>query len=55
MNEALAAGALHGSGLQRGVNTVKHVGAYLKAQPAGHASKRIEIFLSQMHAIAAAL
>ena len=55
MNEALAAGGLHGTGLQRGVNTVRHVGAYLKAQPAGHASKRIEIFLSQLHTISAAL
>lgn len=35
MNGALRAGALHGTGIRRGVNSVRHVGSYLKATPAG--------------------
>lgn len=54
MNDALSKGALRGTGLQRGVNLVRHPGAYLKAQPKGHMATRIEIFLSQMRIIAAA-
>ena len=55
MKEALAKGALRNTGLQRGVNAVRHVGAFLKAQPVGQASTRIEIFLAEILAIAAAL
>jgi len=46
MQIALSAGALYPTGLQRGTNAVSQIGSYLKARPQGHASKRIEIFLS---------
>lgn len=35
MNEALDAGALHGTGLRRNVNSVRRAGYYLKARTAG--------------------
>ncbi|NKK72494.1 hypothetical protein GFM13_19335 [Rhizobium leguminosarum bv. viciae] len=55
MNEALAAGALHGTGLKRGVRDVRYVGAYLKAKPAHNLPPRVEIILNEMRAIAAVL
>ncbi len=55
MNDALKVGALHGSGLQRGVRDVHHVGGYLKAKGVHNLPPRIEIILSSMRAISAAL
>ena len=52
MNVAMAAGGLHGTGLQRGVNEVKHVGAWLKAVPVGGVKPRIEMILDDMKATA---
>lgn len=57
MNDALLDPALHGSPLQRGAGTrrVHHVGAYLKATGAPNTSPRVEIILTSMQTIAAAL
>lgn len=53
MNDAMNAGGLHNTGLQRGVNNVKHVGAYLKSKPTPNSKPRIELILDEMKAIAA--
>lgn len=53
MNEAMNAGGLHNTGLQRGVNNVKHVGSYLKSKPWANSKPRIELILDHMTAIAA--
>ena len=57
MNDALQNGALHGSPLQRGAGTkgVNHVGTYLKATGASSPLSRVEIILTSMKTIAAAL
>lgn len=55
MNDAMNAGALHGTGLKRGVRDVRHVGAYLKAKPAHNLPPRVEIILAEIRAIAALL
>src|SRR5205823_529705 len=56
MNDALAKGALHGTGLGRGgPNAVNHVGSFLKSKPAGKQMARIDLYLSALGPVAAAL
>jgi hypothetical protein len=55
MNAALAAGALHNSGLQRGQNNRHHLGAYLKARPVQNRPPRISMYMTAMRQIAAAI
>lgn len=55
MNQAMNSGALHNTGLRRGVRKVRHVGSYLKSKPAPNAKPRIELILAKMKLIAAAL
>lgn len=55
MNDALNVGALHGTGLRRGVNRVQHIGGYLKANVPGGNASRLEAIFRQIGAIAAAL
>lgn len=53
MNTALSKGALHATGLKRGVKNIKHVGVYLKSRPVGMQTPRINIFLDSLNRIAA--
>ena len=55
MNQVLALGALHPTGLQRGVRNLHLVGPWLKARPTPQQSTRVEIFLARIGAIAAAI
>ncbi len=53
MNGLLAAGALHTTGIKRGANNVKNVGAWLKASPAGRNESRIEMIIKELGVIGA--
>lgn len=55
MNDALAAGALHPTGLKRGQNNVHHVGAYLKARVTAGNVTRLQVFLTELSSVANAL
>lgn len=43
LNEAMAAGALHGTGLQRNVNKIQQAGHYLKSRPGNGEETRADI------------
>lgn len=53
MNEVLAKGALHPTGIKRLNNSVSNVGAWLKAKPAGHAETRFAIIIAILDGIGA--
>lgn len=55
MNIALVNGVFHNTGRGRGANEVRHVGPFLKAIPVGMQASRINIYLTAMGAIGAAL
>lgn len=55
MNDVLHKGELHITGLRRGINNVKHMGSYLKAQPAQHQASRLKLFLMMLKAISVSL
>lgn len=55
MNEALSIGSLHPTGLRRGQRKINHVGAYLKTKVTKKDVPRLEVFLTELQAIAAAL
>lgn len=55
MNDALAAGGLHPTGLKRGQKKINHVGSYLKAIVPARNITRLEVFLTELHGVAAAL
>jgi hypothetical protein len=52
MNDALEKGALHGTGLKRGVNSVRHVGSYLKAAAPGAGGSRMAVYVATLLVIA---
>jgi extradiol dioxygenase family protein len=52
MNDALEKGALHATGLKRGVNSVRHVGSYLKANAPGVGGSRIIAYVATLLVIA---
>ncbi len=43
LNEAMAAGALHGTGLQRNVNRIQQAGHYLKSRPGAGEETRADV------------
>ena len=53
MNDALAAGALNPTGIQRGANRFHNVGAWLKAKPVGLQHNRFELIMSGLDGIGA--
>ena len=53
MNEVLANGALHPTGIKRLDNSVSNVGAWLKARPVGNAETRFAIIMSILKGIGA--
>jgi len=53
MNEVLAVGALHPTGIRRAGNKFHNVGAWLKATPVGQAQARFRTILGILDAIAA--
>lgn len=55
MNDALAIGALHPTGLKRGQKNVNHVGAYLKAIVTTQNVTRLQVFLRELRTVAAEL
>lgn len=54
MNEAMRSGALQPTGLRRGQNKVHHVGTYLKARVAPTYRPRLDVFLTELAAVAQA-
>lgn len=55
MNEALGAGGLHNTGLQRPVNGVNHLGKYLKSRPNPNGPPRVQLYLTALRHIASQL
>lgn len=53
MNETLARGALHPTGLKRLSNRFHNVGAWLKARPVGHQETRFSLVMSALDGIGA--
>lgn len=52
MNEALARGVLHPTGIKRLNNSISNVGAWLKAKPVGHDETRFAIIMRTLKEIA---
>ena len=53
MNDALAAGALHPTGIRRLNNRFHNVGAWLKAMPVGRAESRLATIIAVLDGIGA--
>ena len=53
MNDALVAGALHPTGIQRGANRFHMVGAWLKAKPVGRPNSRFDLIVRVLDAVGA--
>lgn len=54
MNDLLAVGVLHSTGIKRGANKVSNVGAWLKSTPVGGNESRIETVIKALAAAGAA-
>ena len=51
MNDLLAAGALHSTGIKRNDNKFHNVGAWLKATPVGRNDSRLMMMIANLEAI----
>ncbi len=55
MNDALAAGALHPTGLRRGQKNINHVSTYLKAKVTARNMTRFQVFVMELRNLGNAL